>query len=147
MAAFDQGDQRLRNAGLDRQIRLAQPQAASERAQEPAGADVIHEPSMWIDARPPLIRNAPPAILRLLEERPLVEPSRAIEREHRPLRGDAAAQTRAAARRSWIAALTPSTGTRSCVIASRSRIVTAPSSSDSTSTVTHHGVPTSSWRR
>ena len=41
----------------------------------------------------------------------------------------------------------PSIGTRSWVIASRSRIVAAPSSSDSTSTVTHHGVPISSWRR
>ena len=30
---------------------------------------------------------------------------------------------------------------------SRSCTVTAPSSSDSTSTVTHHGVPISSWRR
>jgi len=36
---------------------------------------------------------------------------------------------------------------RSCVIASRSRTVTLPSSSESTSTVTHHGVPISSWRR
>ena len=49
--------------------------------------------------------------------------------------------------RSRIARLTPSIGTRSWVIESRSRIVTAPSSSDSTSTVTHHGVPISSWRR
>ena len=45
------------------------------------------------------------------------------------------------------ARLTPSSGTRSCVIVSRSRTVTAPSSSESTSTVTHHGVPISSWRR
>ena len=43
--------------------------------------------------------------------------------------------------------VTPSTGTRSWVIESRSRTVTAPSSSESTSTVTHHGVPISSWRR
>ncbi len=35
--------------------------------------------------------------------------------------------------------VTPSTGTRSWVIESRSRTVTAPSSSESTSTVTHHG--------
>ena len=38
-------------------------------------------------------------------------------------------------------------GTRTCSVLSRSRTVTASSSSDSKSTVTHHGVPTSSWRR
>ena len=54
---------------------------------------------------------------------------------------------RAASSRSRISRVTPSTGTRSCVIESRSRTVTAPSSSESTSTVTHHGVPISSWRR
>ena len=54
---------------------------------------------------------------------------------------------RTASIRSRIRRLTPSTGTRSWVIVSRSRIVTAPSSSESTSTVTHHGVPISSWRR
>ena len=54
---------------------------------------------------------------------------------------------RTASIRSRIRRLTPSTGTRSWVIVSRSRMVTAPSSSESTSTVTHHGVPISSWRR
>ena len=54
---------------------------------------------------------------------------------------------RAAESRSRISRFTPSIGTRSWVIESRSRTVTAPSSSDSTSTVTHHGVPISSWRR
>ncbi len=44
-------------------------------------------------------------------------------------------------------ATTPSIEIRSCVIASRSRIVTALSSSESKSTVTQYGVPTSSWRR
>ena len=38
-------------------------------------------------------------------------------------------------------------GTRTCSVVSRSRTVTASSSSESKSTVTHHGVPTSSWRR
>ncbi len=56
-------------------------------------------------------------------------------------------QTLAASIRSMIARFTPSTGTRSWAIESRSRTVTAMSSSDSTSTVTHHGVPISSWRR
>lgn len=37
--------------------------------------------------------------------------------------------------------------TRSCVIESRSRIVTAWSSRESKSTVMQYGVPTSSWRR
>ena len=41
----------------------------------------------------------------------------------------------------------PSIGTRTCSVVSRSRTVTASSSSESKSTVTHHGVPTSSWRR
>ena len=41
----------------------------------------------------------------------------------------------------------PSMGTRTCSVLSRSRTVTASSSSESKSTVTHHGVPTSSWRR
>jgi len=40
-----------------------------------------------------------------------------------------------------------STDTRTCSIESRSRTVTAPSSSESTSTVTQYGVPISSWRR
>ena len=40
-----------------------------------------------------------------------------------------------------------SIGTRTCSVVSRSRMVTAPSSSESKSTVTHSGVPTSSWRR
>ena len=56
-------------------------------------------------------------------------------------------QTRAASSRSRISRVTPSTGTRSWAIESRSRTVTAPSSSESTSTVTHQGVPISSWRR
>jgi len=55
--------------------------------------------------------------------------------------------SRAASRRSRMSRVTPSTGTRSCAIESRSRTVTAPSSSESTSTVMHHGVPISSWRR
>ena len=38
-------------------------------------------------------------------------------------------------------------GTRTCSVVSRSRTVTAPSSSESKSTVMHNGVPTSSWRR
>ena len=38
-------------------------------------------------------------------------------------------------------------GTRTCWVVSRSRIVTAPSSRESKSTVTHKGVPISSWRR
>ncbi len=38
-------------------------------------------------------------------------------------------------------------GTRTCSVVSRSRTVTASSSSESKSTVTHHGVPISSWRR
>ncbi len=38
-------------------------------------------------------------------------------------------------------------GTRTWSVVSRSRTVTALSSSESKSTVTHHGVPTSSWRR
>ncbi len=54
---------------------------------------------------------------------------------------------RTAAIRSRMSCLTPSSGTRSWVIVSRSRTVTAPSSSESTSTVTHHGVPISSCRR
>src|ERR1022692_3713500 len=41
----------------------------------------------------------------------------------------------------------PSMGARTCSVLSRSRTVTAPSSSVSKSTVTHQGVPTSSWRR
>jgi len=44
-------------------------------------------------------------------------------------------------------ATNPLTGTRTCSVVSRSRTVTASSSSESKSTVTHHGVPTSSWRR
>ena len=40
-----------------------------------------------------------------------------------------------------------SMGTRTWSVVSRSRTVTARSSSESKSTVTHHGVPTSSWRR
>ena len=68
-----------------------------------------------------------------------------------PVRADTrtarAAYGRTASIRSRIRRLTPSTGTRSWVIVSRSRMVTAPSSSESTSTVTHHGVPISSWRR
>ena len=55
--------------------------------------------------------------------------------------------SRAASSRSRISRVTPSTGIRSWAIESRSRTVTAPSSSESTSTVTHHGVPISSWRR
>jgi len=63
-------------------------------------------------------------------------------------RRDASARYgREAARRSTTICLTWSAETRSWVIESRSRIVTLPSSSDSTSTVTHHGVPISSWRR
>ena len=58
-----------------------------------------------------------------------------------------ATRTRAASSRSRMSRVTPSTGIRSWVIESRSRTVTAPSSSESTSTVTHHGVPISSWRR
>ncbi len=38
-------------------------------------------------------------------------------------------------------------GTRTCAMLSRSRIVTASSVSVSKSTVTHSGVPISSWRR
>ena len=38
-------------------------------------------------------------------------------------------------------------GTRTCSVVSRSRTVTASSSRESKSTVTHHGVPISSWRR
>ena len=38
-------------------------------------------------------------------------------------------------------------GTRTCSVVSRSRTVTASSSRESKSTVTHQGVPTSSWRR
>ena len=64
----------------------------------------------------------------------------------RQLRRPSAAGSDAASR-SRMSRLTPSTGTRSCAIESRSRTVTAPSSSESTSTVTHHGVPISSWRR
>ena len=44
-------------------------------------------------------------------------------------------------------ATSPSMGTRTCSVLSRSRTVTALSSRESKSTVTHHGVPTSSWRR
>ena len=40
-----------------------------------------------------------------------------------------------------------SIATRTCSSESRSRIVTVRSSSDWPSTVTHHGVPISSWRR
>ena len=54
---------------------------------------------------------------------------------------------RAADSRSRISRFTPSTGTRSWVIDRGRGSVTAPSSSESTSTVTHHGVPISSWRR
>ena len=42
---------------------------------------------------------------------------------------------------------TPAIGTRTCSSESRSRTVTASSSSDSWSTVIAHGVPISSWRR
>ena len=42
---------------------------------------------------------------------------------------------------------TSASGTRSCVMESRSRTVTASSSSVSKSTVTQYGVPISSWRR
>ncbi len=44
-------------------------------------------------------------------------------------------------------AFRPSSGTRSWPIVSRSRTVTASSSSESKSTVTQNGVPISSWRR
>ena len=40
-----------------------------------------------------------------------------------------------------------SSGTRSCSMVSRSRTVTAWSSTDSKSNVMHSGVPSSSWRR
>ena len=43
--------------------------------------------------------------------------------------------------------VTWSSGMRSCAIVSRSRIVTASSSSVSKSTVMQYGVPISSWRR
>ena len=46
-----------------------------------------------------------------------------------------------------ISATSPSMATRACSVVSRSRTVTAPSSSESKSTVTHQGVPTSSCRR
>src|SRR4029079_13925884 len=49
--------------------------------------------------------------------------------------------------RSCSSASSVSSGTRSCFIVSRSRIVTALSSRVSKSMVTHNGVPTSSWRR
>ena len=42
---------------------------------------------------------------------------------------------------------TPAIGTRTCSSESRSRTVTASSSSDSWSTVIAQGVPISSWRR
>ena len=61
--------------------------------------------------------------------------------------GDVAVYAETAAIRSRRRRFTPSSGTRSWAIESRSRMVTAPSSSESTSTVTHHGVPISSWRR
>src|SRR4051794_2750606 len=56
-------------------------------------------------------------------------------------------RVRAASSRSRMRRVAPSTGIRSWAIESRSRTVTAPSSSESTSTVTHHGVPISSCRR
>ncbi len=45
------------------------------------------------------------------------------------------------------ASTSPAMGTRTCDMLSRSRIVTASSLSVSKSTVTHSGVPISSWRR
>ena len=62
----------------------------------------------------------------------LVEPSRALVGQ---------------ARRSRRYPTSSSMGTRSCSIESRSRTVTAWSSSESKSTVTQYGVPSSSWRR
>ena len=50
-------------------------------------------------------------------------------------------------RRAVTASTRRSSGTRSCVVESRSRTVTALSSSESKSIVTHRGVPISSWRR
>ena len=50
-------------------------------------------------------------------------------------------------RRSATSLSRSSIGTRTCSVVSRSRIVTALSSSESKSTVTHSGVPISSWRR
>ena len=64
-----------------------------------------------------------------------------------PGRGDRSGRGQAASIRWRSSATSPSTGTRTCSVVSRSRTVTAPSSSESKSTVTHHGVPTSSWRR
>src|SRR5262249_51511247 len=55
--------------------------------------------------------------------------------------------THAASGRVRTSATSRSIGTRACSIVSRSRMVTAWSSSESKSTVTHRGVPTSSWRR
>ena len=105
-----------------------------------------------------IVRGAATVILAMGDGK---RAARAIERYLGHRRGAAAAppdrshgltagrapQPRAASMRSRMTRLTLSTGTRSWVIVSRSRIVTAPSSSESTSTVTHHGVPISSWRR
>ena len=78
-----------------------------------------------------------------LDERDLAPRARVTHEQGRP----DAQPFRALSSRSTISCVTPSTGTRSCAIESRSRTVTAPSSSESTSTVMHHGVPISSWRR
>ena len=57
---------------------------------------------------------------------------------------DAAAAASAAA---FISSLTAAGAAIVAMVKSRSRIVALPSSSESTSMVTHHGVPISSWRR
>ena len=59
----------------------------------------------------------------------------------------AISRSQESSRRACRSSSTSSSFTRACSIVSRSRTVTASSSSDSKSTVTHSGVPTSSWRR
>ena len=69
---------------------------------------------------------------------------RAVSSSRRP---SAISRSQERSRRACRSSSTSSSGTRACSMVSRSRTVTAWSSSESKSTVTHSGVPTSSWRR
>ena len=68
-------------------------------------------------------------------------------RHHQPHRPHAAPAAHAPLRRAARYTYSSESGTRSCGMVSRSRTVTAWSSSESKSTVMQNGVPISSWRR
>jgi hypothetical protein len=86
-------------------------------------------------------------VLRVEHRRAHGEPGRHGQARHDQLAAGARAARAHAPSRAAMSAGRSAAGTRSCVMLSRSRTVTVPSFTESPSTVTHHGVPTSSCRR